>query len=54
MDSKSRFSNRVDNYIKYCPSYPKKAVDFLYDRLGLRTEDTVADIHKRFPVFGEV
>jgi SAM-dependent methyltransferase len=28
-DSKKRFSDRVDNYVKYRPSYPKEAVDFI-------------------------
>lgn len=44
MDSKQRFSNRVDNYTKYRPSYPKEAIDYLYGELGFREASTIADI----------
>lgn len=44
MDSKQRFSNRVDNYTKYRPSYPKEAIDYLYGELGFRESSTIADI----------
>ena len=42
MDSKERFSNRVDSYTKYRPSYPQVALDYLYDTVGLDGE--IADI----------
>jgi SAM-dependent methyltransferase len=44
MDSKERFSNRVDWYVKYRPGYPKAAIDYLYDVVGLRPDSRVADI----------
>lgn len=44
MDSKKRFSNRVDTYVKYRPSYPKEAIDCLYDTVGLHPDCEVADV----------
>ena len=44
MDSKDRFSDRVENYRKYRPSYPAKVIDILRTRLGLSSEHTVADV----------
>ena len=32
-DSTQRFSNRVDNYIKYRPSYPTEIVNLLSSKL---------------------
>lgn len=42
-NSTQRFSDRVENYIKYRPSYPDEAVNFLY-KLGISKETCVADI----------
>jgi ubiquinone/menaquinone biosynthesis C-methylase UbiE len=50
----NRFSNRVDNYIKYRPSYPKEVVSFLEDELGLKKEDRVADIGSGTGLFAEL
>lgn len=44
MNSKERFSNRVDMYMRYRPSYPMEAIDYLYDTVGLRSNSEVADI----------
>nr|WP_187698725.1 class I SAM-dependent methyltransferase [Paenibacillus alvei] len=44
VDSKERFSSRVDAYVKYRPSYPTEALAYLYDVVGLRPEDVIADI----------
>lgn len=44
MDSKERFSNRVEMYVKYRPAYPPEAIDYLYDVVGLRPGGDVADI----------
>jgi SAM-dependent methyltransferase len=51
MDSKIRFSNRVDNYVKYRPSYPKEAIDFLYQDLGFTDQSTIADIGSGTGIF---
>jgi SAM-dependent methyltransferase len=39
-----RFSNRVENYAKYRPSYPPEVLQFLRDRLNLQSESIIADI----------
>lgn len=44
MNNKERFSNRVDSYVKYRPSYPKEAIDYLYYTIGLQTNCDIADI----------
>jgi SAM-dependent methyltransferase len=50
-DSKKRFSNRVDNYVKYRPSYPKEAIDFLYNDLGFSSQSTIADLGSGTGIF---
>lgn len=44
MNNKERFSNRVDSYVKYRPSYPKEAIDYLYNTIGLEPNCDIADI----------
>ncbi|QOV87493.1 class I SAM-dependent methyltransferase [Humisphaera borealis] len=43
-DPKSRFSDRVDAYVKHRPTYPPVVLDFLRDTGFLRDAMTVADI----------
>lgn len=43
-DPTRRFSNRVDNYVKYRPSYPQAILDILRRECGLTREWAVADI----------
>jgi len=43
IDSTQRFSSRVDNYIRYRPSYPAAIVDLLEKECGLTPEWVVAD-----------
>jgi len=40
----SRFSDRVENYVRYRPGYPPEALQVLKDECGLRPEHVVADI----------
>jgi SAM-dependent methyltransferase len=40
----ARFSDRVDNYVRYRPGYPAEVVDLLRRECGLRPEHVVADI----------
>lgn len=40
----SRFSNRVENYIKYRPSYPPDVLNLLKNECGLTGERGIADI----------
>lgn len=44
VDSKKRFSNRVDEYAKYRPSYPVSIIPFLTEKHGLTSESVIADI----------
>ena len=43
-DSKQRFSNRVGDYVRYRPGYPRAVLDLLRDECGLTPESVVADI----------
>ncbi len=40
----SRFSDRVENYVRYRPSYPPEALQALRQECGLGTEHVIADI----------
>ena len=44
MDYKQRFSSRVENYIKYRPSYPDEVIATLQLEIGLMPTDVIADI----------
>ena len=43
-DTIERFSNRVANYVKYRPDYPREIITYLEDRCGLTHESVIADI----------
>ena len=40
----SRFSSRVDDYIRYRPQYPVEIIDLLAARCGLVPDSVIADI----------
>ena len=44
LDSTKRFSDRVENYVKYRPHYPAALVDFLRDAIDLTADFVVADV----------
>lgn len=44
MDSKSRFSNRVADYVKYRPDYPLEILDYLQQQFGISNDKVIADI----------
>lgn len=44
MDSTKRFSNRVEDYVKYRPHYPKEVVAYIRDHYGLAADSIIADI----------
>ncbi len=50
-DATTRFSDRVDNYVKYRPSYPAELLDFLFREKYLRLGDTVGDIGSGTGIF---
>lgn len=43
-NSTTRFSDRVDNYIKYRPSYPPEIIDYLKAQNILKVDSIIADI----------
>ena len=43
-DSTQRFSNRVDNYVRYRPGYPPEVIGVLEHDAGLKRDHVVADI----------
>jgi ubiquinone/menaquinone biosynthesis C-methylase UbiE len=40
----TRFSDRVNDYVKYRPGYPPEMLQFFITKLGLKPSDVVADI----------
>ena len=44
LDPTSRFSSRVDDYVKYRPSYPPPFVNWLIEEAGLTAQSVIADI----------
>ena len=43
-DATTRFSDRVDNYVRYRPGYPAEVLDLLRRECGLTPQSVVADI----------
>ena len=43
-DAKQRFSNRVDDYVRYRPGYPRELLDLLRTWCHFRRDHTIADI----------
>ncbi|MEO3404399.1 class I SAM-dependent methyltransferase [Mucilaginibacter sp. CAU 1740] len=43
-NSTTRFSNRVEDYVKYRPDYPTEIVKFLHDTYNLTQDKLIADI----------
>lgn len=39
-----RFNNRVENYVRYRPDYPKEVIECLQDEIGLSSSSTIADV----------
>jgi ubiquinone/menaquinone biosynthesis C-methylase UbiE len=44
MNTVERFSNRVENYIRYRPGYPADVLGLFKDEMGLTTSSVIADI----------
>jgi SAM-dependent methyltransferase len=51
MDVTKRFSNRVENYIKYRPSYPDALLNHLLDKMAKSGKGDVADIGSGTGIF---
>ena len=43
-NSKERFSDRVEDYVRYRPGYPQDIIDFLKREYGLTADKQIADI----------
>ena len=44
VDTVERFSNRVENYVKYRPGYPQEMLGLFRGEMGLRPDSIVADL----------
>ncbi len=43
-DTVNRFSNRVENYVKYRPGYPSEVLETFRDEMNLTKDSVIADI----------
>lgn len=50
----TRFTNRVDNYVKYRPGYPPETLHVLAQECGLVAADPVADVGSGTGIFSRV
>lgn len=50
----TRFSNRVENYVRYRPSYPDLIVPFLEGHIALHKNQRIADIGSGTGLFSEL
>lgn len=53
-DPKKRFSSRVENYVKYRPSYPQKIISFLKEKQILSSDSVTADIGSGTGILSEL
>src|SRR5690349_18182649 len=44
MNTVERFSDRVENYVKYRPGYPPEMLTLFVEKMGLRPSSVVADV----------
>jgi ubiquinone/menaquinone biosynthesis C-methylase UbiE len=51
VDSKERFSDRVENYVRFRPGYPSEVIDVLRKECGLTRDSVVADIASGTGIF---
>src|SRR5213595_654680 len=53
-DPTKRFSNRVENYIKYRPGYPDAVIDLLTEECRLTQQSIIADIGSGTGILSEL
>jgi SAM-dependent methyltransferase len=53
-DPTRRFSNRVEDYIRYRPNYPRALVGLLEDECGLTRESVIADVGSGTGILSEL
>lgn len=54
MDSTTRFSDRVANYIRYRPHYPEAIIPYLEGQAGLAPETVIADVGSGTGILSEL
>lgn len=54
IDSTQRFSSRVENYVRYRPSYPTEVIKTLGRECGLTRDSVVADIASGTGIFTKI
>jgi ubiquinone/menaquinone biosynthesis C-methylase UbiE len=50
----TRFSDRVDDYIKYRPNYPKQIIEILTEKIGLKHHLIIADVGSGTGISSEI
>lgn len=53
-DPTKRFTERVDNYVKYRPGYPGEVITFLQKECGLTSDSIIADIGSGTGIFSNL
>ena len=53
-DATRRFSDRVEDYIRFRPGYPEELITFLLDQTGLGTRSRAADIGSGTGIFSHL
>ena len=54
MDNTKRFSNRVENYVRYRPHYPTEIISFLKTKIAFAPHLTVADVGSGTGISSEI
>ncbi len=54
MNTLTRFSDRVEDYVKYRPDYPPAILDLMREALGLRSDHVIADIGSGTGIFSRL
>jgi SAM-dependent methyltransferase len=54
LNSQGRFTDRVDDYVRYRPTYPPEAIGFIRSELGLCERSAVADVGSGTGIFTEI
>jgi SAM-dependent methyltransferase len=54
MDPRLRFSNRVENYLKYRPGYPAGLIDTLRQKCGIDSTALIADVGSGTGLFARI
>lgn len=53
-DSTTRFSSRVEDYVRYRPGYPPEVVELLWRECGLGQNPTIADVGSGTGIFTRI